>query len=157
MATIKQQKKRLKINISPKKTNVLDGIRKKEEVNPPAIISNWEKITGLIFGVTFFIALLVLSVFISNPSPTQYAIFKTILAMAAAGIGGILGGTIHVKGSIKKWSVRAGGAMALFIVVYFFTPAPANTPEKGSANIQTIEEGATGVIHSGSGDVNIQQ
>lgn len=125
--------------------------RQKKEVNPTAMISNWEKIAGLIFSATFVTALLGLSVFIPDPTPTQYATFKTILALAAAGVGGILAGTIHVEGSIQKWSVRAGGAMALFIVVYFFTPALANT------TTQIIEEGGTGVFHSGDGDVNIQQ
>ena len=97
-----------------------DDIQKNKGIDPPATISNWEKIAGLIFGVTFVTALLALSVFIPDPSPTQYATFKTILAMAAAGIGGILAGTIHVKGSIQKWSLRAGGAIALFIIVFFF-------------------------------------
>jgi tetratricopeptide (TPR) repeat protein len=92
-----------------------------------ATIANWEKIAGFIFGVIFVAAILGLSVFIPDPTPTQYATFKTILALAAAGVGGILAGTIQVKGSIQKWSVRAGGAMALFVIVYFFAPAPVNT------------------------------
>ena len=119
------------------------------------IMSNWEKIAGLIFGALFATALLLLNVFIPEPSATQYATFRTILALAAAGIGGILAGSLHVKGSIQKWSVRAGGALALFLIVYFFTPAPASIAEP--AVHQTIEEGGNGVIHTGEGDIHVQQ
>ena len=120
-------------------------------------ISNWEKIAGFIFGATFVTMLLVMSIFIPDPTPTQYAIFKTILAIAAAGIGGILAGTIHIEGSVQKWAVKAGGAMALFVIVYFFTPAPAKITDEETNVIQNIEEGAIGVQHSGDGDVNIQR
>ena len=120
-----------------------------------AVMSNWEKIAGLVFGVIFVTALLLLNVFIPDPSPTQYATFKTILALAAAGVGGILAGTLHVKGSIQKWSVRAGGALALFLIIYFFTPAPA--PSAQPAIRQIIEGGGTGAIHNGEGDINVQQ
>jgi len=120
-----------------------------------AVMSNWEKIAGFVFGVIFVTALLLLSVFIPEPSAMQYATFKTILALAAAGVGGILAGTIHIKGSIQKWSVRAGGALAIFLVIYFFTPAPA--PSAEPAISQTIKEGGTGFIHNGEGDINVQQ
>ena len=122
-----------------------------------AVMSNWEKIAGLVFGVIFVTALLLLNVFIPEPSPTQYATFKTILALAAAGVGGILAGTLYIKGSIQKWSVRAGGALAIFLVIYFFTPAPAPAPSAEPAIRQTIEGGGTGAIHNGEGDINVQQ
>ena len=148
MATSNQKQHTVK-NDNP---DDMDDIQKDKDVNPPATISNWEKIAGLIFGVTFVTALLALSVFIPDPSPTQYATFKTILAMAAAGIGGILAGTIHVKGSIQKWSVRAGGAIALFIIVFFFTPT---MPEDGD-NIHQVIHGDKGTqIGTNTGVINI--
>ena len=119
------------------------------------IMSNWEKIAGLIFGALFATALLLLNVFIPEPSATQYATFRTILALAAAGVGGILAGTLYIKGSIQKWSVRAGGALALFLIVYFFTPAPASIAEPAIS--QTIEKDGVGVIHTGEGDIHVQQ
>ena len=129
-----------------------DDIQKNQETDPPAVISNWEKIAGLIFGVTFVTALLALSVLIPEPSPTQYATFKTILAIAAAGVGGILAGTIHVEGSIQKWSLRAGGAIALFIIVFFFTPT---LPEDGD-NIHQEIQGDNGTqIGVNPGVINI--
>jgi hypothetical protein len=118
-------------------------------------LANWEKITGLIFGLVFVSVLLAINLLIAAPTPSQYATFKTILAVAAAGIGGILAGTLHVEGSLQKWSVRAGGAIALFALVYFFSPAPPNAAQAKPDVTQEIEDGGTGVIHTGEGDINI--
>jgi hypothetical protein len=131
MATSKQQGQAVQKQNNVDAIDVKDDTQTKEEVNPSAPISNWEKIVGFIFGVAFVTALLILSVFIPNPTPSQYSTFQTILALAAAGVGGILAGTIQVKGSIQKWSVRAGGAIALFVIVFFFAPAPPNNINKG--------------------------
>lgn len=95
----------------------------KEKVGYP--MGFWEKIFGFVFGVIFIIVLLVITLVIPDPTETQYATFKTILALSAAGIGGILSGFIHVEGKLPQVTVRAGGALALFVIVYFFTPAPA--------------------------------
>jgi hypothetical protein len=118
-------------------------------------LTHWEKITGFIFGLIFVSVLLAITLFIAEPTPSQYATFKTILALAAAGIGGILAGTLHVEGSLQKWSVRAGGAIALFALVYFFSPAPPNATQEQSDVKQTIDDGGTGAIHTGEGDINI--
>ena len=118
-------------------------------------MSQWEKIAGFVFGLVVVGLLLTLSVLIKEPSPSQYATFKTILALAAAGIGGILAGMLHVEGSIKQWSVRASGALALFVVVYFFSPAPPNAAPEKSPVIQNVEEGGAGALHTGEGDISI--
>ncbi|MCP4278161.1 MAG: hypothetical protein GY779_17590, partial [Gammaproteobacteria bacterium] len=49
--------------------------------------------------------------------------FKIVLALAAAGVGGIIAGTIQIEGSLLKWTVKAGGAMAVFLIVFTVTPA----------------------------------
>ncbi|MCP4277819.1 MAG: tetratricopeptide repeat protein, partial [Gammaproteobacteria bacterium] len=49
--------------------------------------------------------------------------FKIVLALAAAGVGGIIAGTIQIEGSLLKWTVKAGGAMAVFLIVFTITPA----------------------------------
>jgi hypothetical protein len=60
----------------------------------------------------------------------EYTIFRIIIALAAAGVGAILPGFLDVR--FKNW-LRVGGALALFVVVYFFAPAaiPANDPSLG--------------------------
>ena len=89
-------------------------------------LPTWEKVAGFIFGAVFIVVLLVLAVFIPEPTDTQYATFKIILAVAAAGVGGVLAGFIHVDGTLEQFSVRAGGALALFVIVFFFSPAAPN-------------------------------
>ena len=152
MATFKQKGQAVQKQNNADTNDVKDDPQKKEDVVPSATIPKWEKITGFIFGVTFVTALLILIVFIPNPTPAQWAIFKTILALAAAGVGGILAGTIHVEGALQKWTVRAGGAIALFVLVFFFSPAGL---DKDSDVTQIIEEGGKGYQHSGEGDINI--
>ena len=126
-----------------------------------AKLSNWEKIAGFVFGVSFFIALLVFTVVIPEPTATQYATFKTILAIAAAGIAGILTGFIQVEGTFQKFALRAGGALAVFVIVFFFTvspPKPIPNKVDGITDVnQTVEEGGMGVIHTGEGDINVER
>ena len=126
-----------------------------------AKLSNWEKIAGFVFGVSFFIVLLVFTVIIPDPTPAQYATFKTILAIAAAGVAGILTGFIHVEGTFQKCALRAGGALAVFVIVFFFTvPSPKPIQNSGDERPdvnQTVEGGATGIIHTGKGDINVEK
>jgi len=108
----------------------------------------WEKISGLIFGVVFVSVILVLNVFIKNPTPSQYETFKAVLALAAAGVGGILTGFIRIEGTINKVVIRAGGALALFLIIYFFSPSPPvtiNQTQKGNRNTQVISN--TGIMN----------
>jgi hypothetical protein len=94
-----------------------------------------EKIAVFSFGVVFVIVLLVLTVFISDPTPTQHETFKIVLALAAAGIGSIIPGFIQIEGTFNNFALRAGGALALFLVVYFLTPAVPVTPIKTQQSI----------------------
>lgn len=84
----------------------------------------WEKIAVFAFGVTFVSILLVLVLFFPTLTPEAYTIFRIVIALAAAGIGAVIPGVLDVR---MKGLLRAGGAMALFVIVYFFSP-PAATP-----------------------------
>lgn len=72
------------------------------------------------FGSLFVTALLILAFAIPDPTPFQYETFRTILALAAAGIATLMPGIIEF--TLRPW-LRAGGAMAVFATVYFFSPA----------------------------------
>jgi hypothetical protein len=98
---------------------------------PPPPDSIWDKLLAaaerlgsrvavFAFGVAFIITLLVLAAKYPNPTSFQYTVFRIVLALAAAGIGAFLPGFLDVQVST---SIRAGGALAVFIVVYFFSPA----------------------------------
>lgn len=79
-----------------------------------------EVILAFGFGVTFFVALLVLAILFPEPTAFQYAVFRIILAIAAAGVAAVIPGILNVHTS---FGVRAGGALAVFVIVYFFSPA----------------------------------
>jgi len=79
-----------------------------------------EKLLAYSFGVIFVIVILAIAIFIPKPEPFQYEVFKIVLALATAGVAAFIPGFIHVE--VGKW-VRAGGAIAVFVIVFFFSPA----------------------------------
>jgi len=71
------------------------------------------------FGVVFVIVLLLIAFVVKDPTPTQWFVFRVILAIAAAGVGAAIPGLISV--SIQSY-IRAGGAIALFVLIYSINP-----------------------------------
>ncbi|MBT4699899.1 MAG: DUF4019 domain-containing protein [Rhodospirillaceae bacterium] len=79
-----------------------------------------QQIAAYIFGVTFVVAMLTIAIFLPQPSSFQIFVFRVVLALAAAGVAAMIPGFISVQlGS----AIRAGGAIAVFAVVYFLNPA----------------------------------
>ena len=95
------------------------------------------------------------------PDPTSAAVYRIILALGAAGISHVFFGFIRVKGTINNLSIQAGGPFAVFCIVLFSfkldSPKPVETVQvQPKEEIhQTVENGGTGVIHTGSGDIVI--
>jgi hypothetical protein len=79
-----------------------------------------QMIISISFGVSFIILLIVLSIRFPEPTKFQYQVFRTVLALAGAGAAAAFDGFIEVK--FGKW-LRAGGALAVFAVLYFVNPA----------------------------------
>ncbi len=79
-----------------------------------------ERIVAFVFGVTFVVVLILLAVLFPNPTPFQYTTFRIILALAAGGVGAMIPGFLNI--SVAKW-LRAGGAIGVFAIVYFYSPA----------------------------------
>lgn len=81
-------------------------------------------IVAFIFGVFFIVAMLVLALKFPKPTLFQYNIFRVVFALAAAGVAAMIPGFINleVKPSVGLL-IRAGGALAVFIIVFFFNPA----------------------------------
>jgi MFS family permease len=84
-----------------------------------ASISVNEKMMTFAFGVVFVAALMIIAMFFPSPTPFQYTVFRIVLALAAAGIAALIPGLISIQ---MPW-VRAGGAIAVFVLVYNFSPA----------------------------------
>jgi hypothetical protein len=79
----------------------------------------WSLIAAFAFGVTFVVAVMSIALFRPNPTAFEYTVFRIVIALAAAGVGAVLPGFLDVQ--FKNW-LRAGGALAIFVVVYFFAP-----------------------------------
>lgn len=72
------------------------------------------------FGVIFLGIILYIAFIIPNPTVFQYQIFRITLALAAGGIAAMIPGILNVN---LPSFLTAGGALAVFVVVYFYSPA----------------------------------
>ncbi|WP_124547028.1 hypothetical protein [Burkholderia cepacia] len=72
------------------------------------------------FGTIFVLLLIGIALFVPNPTAFQYVIFRTVLALAGGAAVAAFPGFIEVK--LGNW-LRAGGALAVFTVLYLFNPA----------------------------------
>lgn len=79
-----------------------------------------EKQLAFMFGVVFIIALIVSVFLIPNPTPFQYIVLRIVLALAAAGVAGTFSGFLEI--TLPGW-LKAGGAAAVFVIVFFYNPA----------------------------------
>lgn len=77
-------------------------------------------ILAFVFGVVFVSVLMAVAWFKPDPSDFQYTIFRSVFALAGAGVAAVIPGFIEVK--ISNWLV-AGGALAVFVILYFWNPA----------------------------------
>jgi hypothetical protein len=81
-------------------------------------------ILAFVFGVIFVTALLALVIFIPNPTLPQFEVIRVILALAAGGVAAMIPGFLNLKlGLGTNLALRAGGALAVFAIVYFYSPA----------------------------------
>jgi tetratricopeptide (TPR) repeat protein len=85
---------------------------------------------AFVFGFIFVVVLLVFAVAIPEPSEFQLFVFRTVLALAAAGVAAVVPGMLNVN--IGNW-LKASGAIAVFIVVYYVNPPELFTKTKMSA------------------------
>jgi hypothetical protein len=76
------------------------------------------------FGVVFVTTMLIVAFRFPRPTPFQYTVFRTVLSLAAAGAGAMFPGLINLEFSgLAGLALRAGGALALFVIIFFFNPA----------------------------------
>ncbi len=81
-------------------------------------------IVAFVFGVTFVVTLIILAIKFPHPTPFRYNVFRIVLALAAAGVAAMIPGFINLAfNPTTEFLVRAGGAIAVFVIVFFFNPA----------------------------------
>ena len=102
---------------------MLQHLRDLSKHHPPAVSDKQKKFEQYLaygFGVLFIIVILILAIVFPTPTKFQYTVFRIVLALAAAGIAAVIPGFLQVEVSTM---VRAGGAIAVFVIVFFFSPA----------------------------------
>lgn len=109
------------------------------------------------FGCVFVFVLLCLAVLIPNPTAFQYQTFRIVMALAAAGIAAMVPGflKIEIRPAVQL-AIRAGGALGVFVVVYFFNPANLirQPPDHTATPISQTMVGSPNGMQAGR-DINI--
>ncbi len=114
------------------------------------------KLLAFIFGLYFVGILLVLAVWFPKPTAFQYTLFRITLALAAAGVAGVIPGMIRLKFQPNTMLlIHAGGALAVFVIVYFIAPAalrsellaPTSQQNNGGVN-QIINNSHIGAVNN---------
>ena len=89
-------------------------------MNQPASRSTWEIRAVFLFGAVFLVLIALIAFMIPTPSDFQEMVFRIILALSAAGVGSLFPGFLDFR---YQNFLRAGGAMAMFVLVYLVNPA----------------------------------
>ena len=90
------------------------------------------------FGCVFMAVIQALAFIGDRLDNQRFEILRIVLALAGGGIGGVIPGFLDLNMKAgQKWTLRAGGGLAVFIVLYFWSPAHWVAPQSGSVNQHT--------------------
>jgi hypothetical protein len=105
-------------------------------------IVSWELIFVSVFGVVFIVSLLTLAITFPHPTSFQFLVFRTVLALAASGIAASVPGFLNLSLDLTGVAVRAGGALAVFLLIYRLNPAATVIQDQAAAeNLVKEKEG----------------
>jgi len=84
----------------------------------------WERITAVVCAVSILVVVFIL-VLQKEPfaDPNHVVLIRIVLSLAVAIIGAVIPGFLHVDLTLKGVTIRAFGALALFVITFFFTPS----------------------------------
>jgi hypothetical protein len=120
---------------------------------PPTPDHKFFVVLAFVFGIVFLATLLVLAVAIPNPTPSQFETFRIVIALAAGGVAAVIPGLLDLQlGQGARFALRAGGALAVFVIVYFYSPAHWVTDTPGATIIKQHTEGAGSPATAGTGN-----
>jgi hypothetical protein len=97
----------------------------------------WPFLTG-----AFFLLLIVgIVAFGDEPTPAQFLIYRTVIALGGAGFAVTLTGQLEIAFPIfRRGSIKAAAAFAVFVILYFFTPASLLADEGERQSLKLIED-----------------
>lgn len=96
----------------------------------------WERIAAVVSGLVFLITLLVIAVLVRSPTPFQVYVFRVVLSLAGGSFGVLIPGFIETRVPLpRNGMIRAGGGLAVFLLLYWFNP-PALINPPASPGVQ---------------------
>ncbi len=103
-----------------------------------AAVGRFEMGLAFLFGCMALAAVLWLAFRGGNVSDQQFEILRIVLALAGGGVAAVIPGflDLNVKAGTKL-GLRAGGALAVFVVLYFWSPAHWTQPAPGPVSQHT--------------------
>ncbi len=107
------------------------------------------------FGCVFVAAVLALAFKGGRLDDRQFAVLRIVLALAGGGVAGVIPGFLDLKMKAgTKWTVRAGRGLAVFVVLYFWSPAHWAAPQSGSVYQHTGGENSP-AINGNSNSISV--
>src|ERR1700746_351160 len=97
---------------------------------------DWQKTAAFILGGVFVIVLLIVALAVPTPTEFQLFVFRVILALAAGGVAALIPGFFHIESKTALYSVRAGGALGVFLLVYLVNPPALLHAERHQPELQ---------------------
>src|SRR3954469_11825995 len=99
---------------------------------------------AFLFGLMFVSVLLVIAYATPNPTPFQEWVYRVVMALAAGGVGAMIPGLIEA--TIPGW-VRAGAALACFVVVFWASPPSlARDQLRSQSYFDVIDRGESALV-----------
>ena len=83
----------------------------------------WDIFLVSVFGVSFIVTSIVLAIRFPNPTPFQFLVFRTTLALSAGGVAAAIPGFLNLSIDFTGILIRASGALAVFVLVYKINPS----------------------------------
>ena len=105
-------------------------------------VNRLEIVLAFLFGCLALAAVLWLAFKNASLTEPQFEILRIVLALAGGGVGAMIPGFLELNMKAgTKLALRAGGALAVIVVLYFWSPAHWGQP---SASTVTQTTGGTG-------------
>lgn len=90
-----------------------------------------QKILFFLIGVLFIIILFITAIIQPDPTNFQEIVFRTILSLGGGAFVALAPGFLEIE---VKGIVKAGGALAAFLIIYIFNPTGSNLSIKAGDN-----------------------
>jgi hypothetical protein len=129
---------------------------------PAVRLPKWIVPAGFVCGCAFLVAVLGVVVLVPTLTPAQEKTVRTVLALAGAGYSMSLTGVLSIRLNLpQKELIVAGGTLAVFIVLFFFSPtisaAPGSEPAPEPRVNTTVTGNQNTVISGNKGPVHVEQ